>query len=294
MKELDVFHFDTDRKNFDDCSQSNGIQYWYARDFMEYLGYNNWNSFVGVINRAIAACASSNIEILGNFEPIEREIDGSLLRDYKLSKFACYLVAMNGDPKKEQVAKAQIYFVTVAETLKHYLKESEDIERILIRDEVSERERSIAGVAHAHGVTTYSYFQNAGYRGMYNRNLSSLKKYKGLDNLRRTLLDYMGKEELAANLFRLTQTEAKIKNDNVRGQSRLETVAETVGKQVRNAMMEISGTRPEDLPLSDDIQVVKKSLKSTQQKLLSKGKTNTNASTPSQLPPDASSGELQE
>ena len=274
MTDLDVFHFDKDRKNFDDYCETNGIQYWYARDFMVFLGYANFSSFQGVIKRAIAACATLSIDIVGNFDPIERELEGNRVKDYKLSKFACYLVAMNGDTKKEQVARAQIYFVTVAETLRYYLEESENIERLLVRDEISDREKSLSGTASTHGVTDYPLFQNAGYRGMYNRNLNALKEYKGLVNLRRSLLDYMGKEELAANLFRLTQTEAKIKNDDVKGQGRLEVTAEVVGRQVRKVMMEISGTRPEDLSLSDDLNVVKKELKTTHKKLLSSGKSS--------------------
>lgn len=283
---MDVFHFDSDRENFDDHCQENGIQYWYARDLMVFLDYNNWNSFVSVIRRAIAACASANIEAIGNFDSIDREIDGAMVKDYKLSKFACYLIAMNGDPKKEQVARAQIYFVAAAETLRNYISEAENVERLLIRDEISDREKSLSGVARAHGVTEYQLFQNAGYRGLYNRNLNALKEYKGLANLRRSLLDFMGKEESAANLFRLTQTEAKIKNDNVKGQSRLEDVAETVGRQVRKAMMEISGTRPEDLPLSDDIKQVKSQLKSTHKKLLRAGKTTKTTTAQQQDQPD--------
>lgn len=270
MNDLDVFHFEEDRKNFDDYGQANGIYYWYARDFMEYLGYSNWSSFSGVINRAIATCTSSAIDIVGNFDLVDRDIDGAKVRDYKLSKFACYLIAMNGDPKKEQVAKAQIYFAKAAEILNHYLEESENIERILIRDDISDHESTLAGIANQQGVTQYQFFQNSGYRGMYNKNLNDLKAYKGLSKTNRSLLDFMGKEELAANLFRITQTEAKIKNDNIRGQTRLETAAEKVGQQVRNAMMEISGTKPEDLPLAEDIKHVKKSLKTTHKKLLSK------------------------
>jgi DNA-damage-inducible protein D len=272
VEQSDVFHFDDDRESFDDYVQENGHDFWYARDLMKFLDYGSYRSFETVINRAIAACMTLGIDVMDNFTKIDRDIDGRKQKDCKLSKFACYLVAMNGDPKKEQVAKAQIYFVTVAETLRHHLEEHENFERLLIRDDISEREKSISGVAKSHGVTTYPLFQNAGYRGMYNRNMKDLKKYKGLTNLRRSLLDYMGKEELAANLFRLTQTEAKIKNENIRGQAPLEVAAETVGRQVRKAMQEMSGTRPEDLPLSDDIKSVKKQLKKTHKKMLSDGK----------------------
>ena len=276
MSELDVFHFENNRQSFDDFAKKNGQDWWSARDLMKFLDYSSYNTFLKVINRAIATCLTLNISVKDNFIQIEQEVNGVVVSDYKLTRFACYLIAMNGDTKKEQVAKAQIYFVAVAETLRSYLEEHENMERLLIRDDISEREKSISGVASAHGVEEYRLFQNAGYRGMYNKNLNVLKTYKGLQDIKRSLLDFMGKTELAANLFRLTQTEEKIKNDNIRGQQALERTAETIGKQVRKAMIEMSGTRPEDLPLSDDLQDVKKRLKKTHKEMLSDGK-NTGA-----------------
>jgi len=263
----DLFHFEDEKPNFEEMGHTNAERYWYARDFMRWLGYENYNSFRAVINRAIAACTALNISVIDNFIQIEREIDGQKRPDFKLKRFACYLTAMNGDPKKPQVAKAQIYFVCIAETFRHYIEESENIERFLIREEMSDREKSLAGVAKKHGVSHYPLFQNAGYRGMYNMNLSKLKEYKGIPDLKRSLLDFMGKEELASNLFRITQTEAKIRKDNIRGQEKLEVTAETVGGQVRKAMLEISGNRPEDLPIADDIKQVAKELKQTHKKL---------------------------
>lgn len=263
---VEVFHFDDDRISFDSLGHENSIKYWYARDFMKMLGYENYSSFKTVINRAVAACTALNISVVENFIQTDRNIGGRDLPDLKLSRFACYLVAMNGDPKKENVAKAQLYFVCLAESFRTYLEESDNVERMLIREEVSDREKSLSGVAQQHGVVYYAYFQNAGYRGMYNKNLGDLKKSKGLFEAQRSLLDFMGKEELAGNLFRITQTEAKIKKDRIYGQNPLEEVAERVGVQVRNAMMEISGTRPEDLPLAEDLKKVKKSLKDTNKK----------------------------
>ncbi|HQZ60673.1 MAG TPA: damage-inducible protein D, partial [Acinetobacter sp.] len=144
--------------------------------------------------------------------------------------------------------------------------ESENVERVLIREEVSEREKSLSGVAKQHGVTNYAFFQNAGYRGMYNMNLAQLRQLKGI-NSKRSPLDFMGKDELAANLFRITQTELKVKQDGRRGQGYLESLAEQVGKQVRQAMLDISGTRPESLPPAEDVNTVKKGLKETHKKL---------------------------
>lgn len=263
---VDVFHFDEGKISFDSLGHDNSIKYWYARDFMRMLGYDSYGTFRNVLNRAVAACTALNINVVENFIQTERKIGGRDLPDFKLSRFACYLVAMNGDPKKENVAKAQVYFVCLAESFRNYLEESGNVERMIGREELSDREKSLSGVAYQHGVSSYAFFQNAGYRGMYNKNLRDLKESKGMRDLGRSLLDFMGKEELAGNWFRITQTEAKIKKDRIHGQSPLEEAAEKVGAQVRKAMMDISGTRPEDLPLAEDIKSVKKSLKSTHRK----------------------------
>ncbi len=264
---IDVFHFEDEKPNFELLGHKNHIKYWYARYFMGLLGYENYNSFRAVINRAISACTVLNITISENFIQIEREIEGQKYPDFKLTRFACYLIAMNGDPKKPQVAKAQVYFACIAETFRNYIEESEKVERVLIREEVSDREKSLAGVAHKHGIACYPLFQNAGYRGMYNMNLSDLKRYKGLKDFKRSLLDFMGKEELASNLFRITQTEAKIKKDKIYDQGPLEATAEEVGRKVRDTMLDISGNKPEDLPVTEDIKQVVKELKQTHKKL---------------------------
>jgi DNA-damage-inducible protein D len=267
--QMDVFHFDKGKKSFDDFSYKNGDVYWYASDLIKLLGYDSIQSFRNVINRAIAACASLNIDVQDNFKQEEHIVDGKSIHDFKLSRFACYLVSMNGDTKKQEVAKAQYYFAAIAETFRNYIEAAENVERVLIRDEISDREKSLSGIAFEQGIVNYSLFQNSGYRGMYNMNLSQLKKLKGLKEkeFKRSLLDFMGKEELAANLFRVTQTESKIKNENVRGQRALENTAELVGKKVRKTMIEISNTRPEDLPIGEDIKIVEKHLKDTNKKL---------------------------
>src|SRR5580704_12905149 len=250
-----------DSAGFESLCQINGSASWYARDLMRMLGYESFDSFEGTcINKAIGACTTLRISVLENFEQFQREIDGRLVRDYKLSRFACYLVAMNGDVKKPAVAAAQGYFASMAEVVRKYIEKAENVERVMIRDEVSDRERSLSGVAYAAGVEQYGLFQNSGYRGMYNMDISNLKRFKGVRS-DRTTLDFMGKEELAANLFRITQTEAKIRNERVRGQRPLEAAAHDVGRTVRNTMIRTSGSRPENLPIATDITVVKKSLK---------------------------------
>ncbi len=264
---IDYFHFDEECESFEDYGHENGGRTWFARDLMSMLGYESFSSFENAINKAIQACTTLKIPILDNFTQIERDIEGKRLRDYKLSRFACYLTVMNGDVKKPQVAKAQAYFAAMAETVRKHVRDAQAVERLIIRDDVSERERSLAGVAKSAGVQHYGFFQNAGYRGMYNMNMGELKEHKGVDQ-KACLLDFMGKEELAANLFRITQTEAKIKSDEVRGQYGLEDAAYKVGRKVRHTMEEISGTLPENLKISEDIASVKKGLKQAQKEFV--------------------------
>jgi DNA-damage-inducible protein D len=258
MSNSEIFHFNKDKQNFDDFGLENGMKFWYARQFMSMLGYEDFQSFKKAINKAMIACDALGIGMESNFISVNREINGKNLQDYKLSRFACYMTAMNGDVKKPEVASAQAYFVTLAESMRRYIEQSQNIER----EDISEREKSLTGIAKTAGVDNYAYFQNAGYLGMYNMPLKKLKVVKGIQQSR-TLLDFMGKEELAANLFRITQTEAKIKNENLIGQNRLERAAKDVGVKVRHTMIEISGTTPENLPIAEDIKEVKKELKQT-------------------------------
>jgi DNA-damage-inducible protein D len=261
-----VFHFEQESPNFNDLAKDvNGFTHWSARDYMVMLGYESYESFRKAINKAISTCTTLDIDVSENFQQTTVEIDGRPEKDFRLSRFACYLVAMNADPKKLQVAQAQAFFAATAETIRRYVDNAEDVERVLIREEVSTHEKALNSAARTAGVSDqgFALFQNAGYRGMYNMNLSQLKKHKGLQQPNRSLLDFMGKDELAANLFRLTQTELKLKNDQVRGQSNAERVAEDVGKKVRKTMLEISGTKPEDMELAEDIKKVRTSLKQT-------------------------------
>ena len=261
-----VFHFEQESPNFNDLAKDvNGFTHWSARNYMVMLGYESYESFRKAINKAISTCTTLDIDVSENFQQTTVEIDGRPEKDFRLSRFACYLVAMNADPKKLQVAQAQAFFAATAETIRRYVDNAEDVERVLIREEVSTHEKALNSAAKTAGVSDqgFALFQNAGYRGMYKMNLSQLKKHKGLQQPSRSLLDFMGKDELAANLFRLTQTELKLKNDQIRGQSNAERVAEDVGKKVRKTMLEISGTKPEDMELAEDIKKVRTSLKQT-------------------------------
>jgi len=169
---------------------------------------------------------------------------------------------MNGDTGKPEVARAQAYFAAMVEVVRQIISNADDVARVQIRDEITHRERSLSGVAKQAGVLEerYGLFHNAGYRGMYNMDYSRLREYKGVDPTR-SLLDFMGKQELAANLFRVTETEAKIRNEGVRGQIDLENAAHSVGRQVRQTMIATSGTHPENLPVAEDIRTVRSGLK---------------------------------
>ena len=255
-----VFHLNDDQPGFETLSHRNGATYWYATVLMDSLGYEARN--FTPVNKAMAACAALGIPIHENFVSLTREVEGKPVQDFKLTRFACYLTAMNGDSKKTAVAAAQAYFAALAEACSRYAHEADAVERVTIREEVSTRERSLSGVAHQAGVTEYGLFQNAGYRGLYNMNLSELRRRKGVPS-KRTPLDYMGGTELAANLFRITQTEEKISRQGLQGQRVLERTAEDVGREVRQSMVRISGTPPEYLPPSTDIRDVRKGLKTT-------------------------------
>jgi len=234
---------------------------------MHMLGYESMQAFEQAINRAIGTCTTLGIAVLENFQQCTREIEGVQSSDYKLSRFACYLVAMNGDPRKRQVAQAQVYFARLADAARQFIQSAQDVERVQIRDEISGRERGLSSTAMKAGVMDYALFQNAGYRGMYNVDLSKLKAMKRLPDTSRSLLDFMGKRELAGNLFRITETEARWKNEGGRGQGPAEHVAHEVGRKVRDVMIQNGGTRPELLPLAGDIKNVRKGLKRTAKEL---------------------------
>jgi DNA-damage-inducible protein D len=235
---------------------------------MEWLGYETYSSFQKALGRAMSTCSTCEFSIGENFAAVHREIDGERVDDYRLTRFACYLTAMNGDPNKPQVAAAQIRFASMAEAVRLLYANPENIERVKIRDDISQREKSLGGVAKAAGVISerYGLFHNAGYMGMYNMSYSRLKDFKGVVGSG-SLLDFMGKQELAANLFRVTQTEAMIKNNGIRGQNALENAAHMVGREVRGTMIRTSGTRPENLPIAEDIKKVKGKLKRANKEL---------------------------
>lgn len=260
------FHLQPDKPGFEALSKTNGFRFWWASELAATLGYESLNGFRKAVERAMIALTSLNIPVFDNIVQEQREVAGKTIVDYRLSRFACYLAAMNGDPKKPQVAHAQAYFVKWAEACRLYLEQADGVEGVTIRGEISEHERTLSGTAKAAGVVEYGLFQNAGYRGLYNMDLWQVRRRKGVPQ-GRSPLDFMGKTELAANLFRVTQTEEKIRAERIQGQPALERTAEDVGRKVRRTMVEISGKRPEDLPPAEDIKEVHKKLKSTHREI---------------------------
>ncbi len=239
--------------SFEDLAIKNGVNLWNEADLMKALGYQTEESFKKVIQKAQHACLSLGIAIEDNFV---RQTDAS----YRLTRFACYLIAINGDPKKPEVATAQVYFAKLADTFQSAVEHAQAVDRVLIREEVNEAERSLTIAAKQHGIEHLGFLY--GFRGMYNMDIDSLIKKRGLSQ-EESLVDRMGNTEIAAHLFRITQTEAMIKRDSLKGESLLQRVAEKVGKKIRQTMIEISGQKPENLPIAPPIKDVKKKLKST-------------------------------
>jgi DNA-damage-inducible protein D len=257
--------------SFEDFKNENGSTFWWASDLMVMLGYRDMKSFQRVIDRATKAFVSLNISHYENIIPYSREIDGKNIQDFKLSRFASYLVTMNGDPKKVEVATAQSYFASQTRKFELYVENSGQFDRILIRDELTDGNKSLNAVAKSAGVVNYAYFQDAGIRGLYNMGTSDLKrkrKLSGKDNI----ADYMGRTELAANLFRVTQTEERIKNKGIKGQSQLEATHSQVGKEVRAMVQKNVGKSPEDFANEKHLPQIKKDLKDGYKKMLKEDK----------------------
>jgi DNA-damage-inducible protein D len=253
---------------FENSSQENGLRFWDAREFMHRLGYESWASFQGVITRAMGSCAKLNIDPSEVFIIDSRIEDGKPLKTFKLTRFACFLITMHGDSKKVEVMQARAALAAIADRLiEHHIQEN-DIGRIEAREDLKMAERLMCGVAAENGVQTQQFgiFKDAGFRGMYNMSLRELQAQKGVDR-DSTLYDFMGLEELAGNLFRVTQTAAKIKAENVTGLSGLTYTAKAVGHEVRSMMIKNSGIAPEDLPIEENIVTVKNRIKATARKM---------------------------
>ena len=237
-----------------------GDEYWYARELQKVLEYNKWENFEKVINKAKLSCLTSNYRLQDHFPDVRKMVDigSDTLRnivDYKLSRYACYLITQNGDSRKKVIGLAQTYFAI--QTRKQELLEqeynylTEDEKRFYQRSLTKKGNNSLNQAAKNAGVKNFDKFHNAGYRGLYNgETADDIFKRKKL-RYREDILDNMGSEELAANLFRITQTESKLKKDNVIGESNANNTHYEVGKEVRNTIERLGGTMPENLPTPD-------------------------------------------
>jgi DNA-damage-inducible protein D len=250
---------------FEESGRENGTRFWYAHEFMKSLGYDSWPTFQQIITKAMGSCAKLGIDPTESFIPDTFLEDGKELKTYKLSRFACFLVSMHGDSRKEEVAKAKAVLAAIADRLIEERIQEQDLGRIETRDDLKLAERVLSGAAKSAGLESnqFGFFKDAGFRGMYNMSLSSLRIRKGIQP-NKTLYDFMGLEEMAGNLFRVTQTAARIKNQGVMGLHGLSDTAHRVGHEVRIMMIKNGGTAPEALPAAEDISGVKRRLKSAE------------------------------
>ena len=254
-----------------------GNEYWYARELQVALDYKRWDKFCNVIESAKIACENSNNAVLNHFSQVGKmvEIGSGAKRkqmDFKLSRYACYLIVQNASPNKEVVALGQTYFAVQTRkqelTEKEYSKLTEDEKRFYQRNLTKKGNYSLNQVAKKCGVKNFDKFHNAGYRGLYNgESADDIAKRKGL-RYREDILDNMGSEELAANLFRISQTESKLKRDNVTGEKDANETHYNIGKNIREVIAKNGGTMPEDLPTP------KKSLKELEKEEIKKLKEN--------------------
>ena len=262
-------------KSFEEIKRTkeDGTEYWSARELSEVLEYKQWRNFVKVIDRAKLACQNSGRIIDDDFAEISKIVEAGATKkkvlDYELSRYACYLIVQNGDPRKEVIALGQTYFAIQTrrqEVADYFNQLDEDNKRLVIRGDIKQWNQMLLEVAHNSGVITnqeYAEFQNAGYMGLYGGlTVDDIHRKKNLKD-KEKILDFMGSEELAANLFRITQTEAKLKRENVKNKEKANQTHYTVGTTVRKAIKDIGGTMPEDLPTPEKSikQVEKEQLK---------------------------------
>ena len=238
----------------------NGSEFWYARELQVSLDYKRWQKFLNVIEGAKNACKQSNNLLLDHFTQVGKMIKlgkggNRNVIDYKLSRYACYLIAQNGDSRKKVIALAQTYFAI--QTRRQELSEkgyntlTEDEKRLYQRNLTRKGNYSLNIAAKNAGVKNFDKFHNSGYKGLYNgESANDIAKRKGL-RYREDILDNMCSEELAANLFRITQTESKLKKDNVRLEKAANETHYNIGKNIREVIIKNGGTMPEDLPTPD-------------------------------------------
>ena len=222
----------------------NGIEYWSARDLQKVLGYSKWSNFENVIDRAKTSCQTFGKPVNSHFADIGKMVDNGgvapqIIKDYQLTRYACYLIAQNADAKKKIVAFAQAYFAV--QTRRQEIEDlqlnqlTEDQRRLKLRDDIIGYNKALGKQAQQAGVNNYGAFHNAGYKGLYNgETKADIARRKGLTQ-KDDILDYMNSEELAANMFRITQTTAKIQREQIKGEYNASQAHFEVGQKVRKA-----------------------------------------------------------
>ena len=253
-------------RDFEDIKKidKNGIEYWEARELLPILGYENWQKSEEVIGRAARACMNSGQDVDNHFNQTVKMVKiGSNtmreVRDYKLDRYACYLIAQNGDPKKPEIALAQTYFAIQTRRQEVFEQLPDTSKRLFIRGQVSDHNKKLFQTAKEAGVSKFGLFNDAGYQGLYGMPLLDIEQKKGIK--KGELLDRAGSTELAANLFRITQTDEKIKKDKIQGDRAASHTHFMVGGKVRQTIKDIGGVLPEQLPTEKHISEVKKELK---------------------------------
>ncbi len=235
----------------------NGVEFWYARELMPILEYSNWQNFEKIVKKAKISCENSDISVIDHFTNVNKMVligSGAYREqtDYKLSRYACYLIAQNGDSRKKVIALAQTYFAVQTRkqeiTEKEYSLLTEDEKRFYQRNLTRKGNYSLNIAAKNAGVKNFDKFHNAGYKGLYNgETADDIAKRKGL-RYREDILDNMGSDELIANLFRISQTEQKLKKDNIQTEKEANKTHYNIGKNIREVIEKNGGTMPEDLP----------------------------------------------
>ncbi len=272
---MDKLHSSEPKQTFEALRLANehGAEYWSARDLQTLLGYSQWRRFEDAVKRAITSCDSSGNDPDHHFARAGKPITGGkgavqLVEDYHLSRFACYLIAQNGDPRKPEIAQAQKYFAIQARRQELSYQAAADMERLELRKQTSEEFKALSGAAQDAGVQSkmFGVFHDAGYKGLYGIGSAAIKARKAIPE-KDNLLDRMNATELAANQFRMTQTRDKLARDGIHHQAQAIQTHEQVGKEVRDAIKRIGGTLPEQIPPAEHIKEVEKRLKNTTPKL---------------------------
>lgn len=272
---MDVTLTTTGKQSFEDLKKTNehGAEYWSARALQPLLGYAQWRRFENAIGKSITSCKQSGNDPDYHFAGVGKPITGGkgavqTVQDYHLSRFACYLIAQNGDPKKPEIAKAQQYFAIQARRQELSDTLAADMERLELRKQTSEEFKALSGAARQAGVQDrmFGIFHDAGYKGLYGMGSEAIKTRKGIEP-KEQILDRMGTTELAANQFRMTQTRDKLVRERVNNQQSAIRTHEQVGKEVRDAIVRIGGTLPENIPPAEPIKAVQKRVKSSTPRL---------------------------